>query len=98
MAITRRVLKPDTVLETVAVTSLVTYDFYRSYVNPNATGERLVLVSHIAVVGFALLAACIAVGLCYAGFSVTFIVTAIGILIDGRIWPGLRISPKANAR
>lgn len=70
--------------ETVAVTSLVTYDFYRSYVNPTATGERLVFVSHIAVAGFGLLTAGIAVGLCYAGFSVTFIVTAIGIIIDGQ--------------
>ncbi|KAL6364452.1 hypothetical protein LRP88_01853 [Fusarium phalaenopsidis] len=68
--------------ETVAVTSLVTYDFYRSYINPEATGERLVFISHIAVVSFGLLTACVAVGLTYAGFSVTFIVTAIGILID----------------
>ncbi|KAH7133043.1 Sodium:solute symporter family-domain-containing protein [Dactylonectria estremocensis] len=73
--------------ETVAVTSLVTYDFYRSYINPNATGERLVFISHIAVVGFGLLTASIAVGLCYAGFSVTFIVTAIGILTDGAVIP-----------
>lgn len=70
-------------VETVAVTSLVTYDFYRSYINPEATGERLVFISHIAVVSFGLLTACVAVGLTYAGFSVTFIVTAIGILIDG---------------
>ncbi|KAM6509842.1 hypothetical protein FALCPG4_017482 [Fusarium falciforme] len=73
--------------ETVAVTSLVTYDFYRSYVNPEATGERLVFISHIAVVSFGLLTACVAVGLTYAGFSVTFIVTAIGILIDGAVIP-----------
>ncbi|EEU37119.1 uncharacterized protein NECHADRAFT_97322 [Fusarium vanettenii 77-13-4] len=73
--------------ETVAVTSLVTYDFYRSYINPEATGERLVFISHIAVVSFGLLTACVAVGLTYAGFSVTFIVTAIGILIDGAVIP-----------
>ncbi|KAJ3456530.1 hypothetical protein MRS44_016553 [Fusarium solani] len=74
-------------VETVAVTSLVTYDFYRSYINPEATGERLVFISHIAVVSFGLLTACVAVGLTYAGFSVTFIVTAIGILIDGAVIP-----------
>lgn len=70
--------------ETVAVTSLVTYDFYRSYINPNATGKQLIFVSHIAVVAFALVAASISVGLVYAGTSVTFIVTAIGIIIDGK--------------
>lgn len=70
--------------ETVAVTSLVTYEFYRSYINPEATGKQLVFVSHIAVVAFGLIAAAIAVGLVYAGTSVSFIVTAIGIVIDGK--------------
>ncbi|EMR69131.1 putative urea active transporter protein [Eutypa lata UCREL1] len=73
--------------ETVAVTSLVTYDFYRSYINPEATGKQLVFVSHIAVVAFGLIAAAIAVGLVYAGTSVSFIVTAIGIVIDGAVIP-----------
>ncbi|KPM46492.1 Urea active transporter [Neonectria ditissima] len=36
---------------------------------------------------FGLLTACVAVGLTYAGFSVTFIVTAIGIIIDGAVIP-----------
>jgi urea-proton symporter len=70
--------------EVVAVTSLATYDFYRSYVNPSATGKQLFLVSHIAVVGFGLITATIAVGLVYAGTSVSFIVTAVGIIIDGK--------------
>ena len=69
--------------EIVAVSSLITYDFYRSYINPAATGRQLVLISHTAVIVFGLLVACIATGLCYSDFSVSFIVTAIGILIDG---------------
>lgn len=72
-------------LEIVAVTSLVTYDFYRSYVDPGATGKQLLFVSHIAVVGFGLVTAAIAIGLVYAGTSVSFIVTAIGIIIDGKV-------------
>ena len=66
------------------MSSLVTYDFYRSYINPAATGKQLLRVSHLVVTGFGLLVASVAVGFCYAGFSVTFIVTAIGILIDGK--------------
>ncbi|KAJ5902331.1 hypothetical protein N7495_002859 [Penicillium taxi] len=73
--------------ETVAVTSLVAYDFYRAYINPSATGKKLIFVSHIAVVVFSLLVAAVAVGLCYADFSVSFIVTAIGIIIDGAVIP-----------
>ncbi|KAH8649908.1 Sodium:solute symporter family-domain-containing protein [Xylariales sp. PMI_506] len=73
--------------EIVAVTSLVTYDFYRSYINPEAKGKQLLFVSHIAVIAFGLVTAAIAVGLVYAGTSVTFIVTAIGIVIDGAVIP-----------
>jgi len=68
--------------EPVAVTSLITYDFYRSYINPKATGKQLIWVSNISVSAFGLIVAVIAVGFCYAGVSVTFIVTAIGIIID----------------
>ena len=69
--------------EIVAVTGLITYDFYRSYINPQATGKQLIWVSHVSVFGFGLVVAAVAVGFCFAGFSVTFIVTAIGIIIDG---------------
>ncbi|KAJ0415136.1 Sodium:solute symporter family-domain-containing protein [Aspergillus carlsbadensis] len=73
--------------ETVAVTSLVTYDFYRAYIKPTATGKELIFVSHVAVVVYSILVALVAVGLCYAHFSVSFIVTAIGIIIDGAVIP-----------
>lgn len=65
------------------MTSLITYDFYRAYIKPEATGKELIFVSHIAVVVYSVVVACVAVGLCYANFSVSFIVTAIGIIIDG---------------
>ncbi|KAL4878124.1 Sodium:solute symporter family-domain-containing protein [Aspergillus karnatakaensis] len=73
--------------ETVAVTSLVTYDFYRAYIKPSASGKELIFVSHVAVVVYSILVALVAVGLCYAHFSVSFIVTAIGIIIDGAVIP-----------
>ena len=76
--------------ETVAVTSLITYDIYRTYINPSAAGKQILLVSHVTVVVFSVVVALVAVGLCYAKFSVSFIVTAIGIVIDGmskRSWP-----------
>ncbi|KAL3481042.1 Sodium:solute symporter family-domain-containing protein [Aspergillus californicus] len=73
--------------ETVAVTSLITYDFYRAYINPSATGKELIFVSHVAVIVYSIIVACVAVGLCYANFSVSFIVTAIGIIIDGAVIP-----------
>ncbi|KUJ13090.1 Na+/solute symporter [Mollisia scopiformis] len=73
--------------ETVATAALLTYDFYQAYINPQATGEQLVRFSHYVVVGFGLFASAIAVGFNHAGFSVTFLVTAIGIIVDSAIIP-----------
>jgi len=47
--------------ESIAVSSLVAYDIYREYINPEATGKQILLVSRIVVVVF---------GLCMGGFSI----------------------------
>ncbi|KAL4928083.1 uncharacterized protein BDV17DRAFT_292102 [Aspergillus undulatus] len=73
--------------ETVAMTNLTTYDFYPAYIRPTASGKELIFVSHVAVVVYSILVSCVAVGLCYANFSVSFSVTAIGIIIDGAVIP-----------
>ena len=73
--------------ETVATAALATYDIYKAYVNPDASSKQLVRVSHIAVIGFGLLTPCIAVGFNHAGFSVNYLITAIGIFVDAAIVP-----------
>lgn len=60
---------------------------YKAYINPNATGKQLLRFSEFAAIGFAILAAAIAVGLNHAGFSVGFLTTAIGIFVDSAIIP-----------
>lgn len=47
--------------ESIAVSSLVAYDIYREYINPEATGKQILLVSRVVVVVF---------GLCMGGFSI----------------------------
>jgi len=47
--------------ESIAVSSLVAYDIYREYINPEATGKQILMVSRIVVVVF---------GLCMGGFSI----------------------------
>lgn len=71
----------------VATAALVTYDVYKSYINPGATSAQLVRVSHYTVVGFGVLAASIAVAFNHAGFSVTYLITLIGILVDSAVIP-----------
>ncbi|KAM0558127.1 hypothetical protein ACHAPJ_005294 [Fusarium lateritium] len=73
--------------ETVAVTALVTYDVYKAYQNPNANSNQLVRVSHFTVVGFGLFVSAVAVGFNHAGFSVNYLITAIGIFVDSAIIP-----------
>ncbi|KAL2689029.1 hypothetical protein Neosp_003080 [[Neocosmospora] mangrovei] len=73
--------------ETVATAALVTTDIYKTYINPEAESRRLVRVSRIVVVAFGLLVSCIAVGFNHAGFSVNYLITAIGIFVDSAIIP-----------
>merc|ERR1712160_158190 len=40
--------------ESIAVSSLVAYDIYREYINPEATGDQILFVSRIMIVGFGL--------------------------------------------
>jgi len=73
--------------ETMATAGLLTYDFYQAYINPQATGRQLIRFSHTIVVGFGLVVAAIAVGLNHAGFSVNYLTTVIGIIVDSAIVP-----------
>ncbi len=40
--------------------TLLTFDFYRKYVDPDASERKLILVGRLCIVGFVLIAACIA--------------------------------------
>ncbi|RDW60681.1 sodium symporter [Coleophoma cylindrospora] len=73
--------------ETVATTALLTYNLYQSYINPKATGKQLLRFSNFIVPSFAIVAASIAVGMNHAGFSVSFLITISGILVDSAIVP-----------
>jgi urea-proton symporter len=40
--------------ESIAVSSLIAYDVYREYMNPQATGEQILFVSRVVIVCFGL--------------------------------------------
>ncbi|KAL4779274.1 putative sodium/proline symporter [Aspergillus varians] len=73
--------------ETVATTALVTYNIYQAYINPKASGKQLLYFSHFITVGFAIFCSSIAVAFNHGGFSVDFLITAIGIFVDSVIVP-----------
>ncbi len=73
--------------ELIAVSSIVTYDLYRTYRNPTATGKQLVKVSRATIVAFGLGMGGLAVVLLGMGLSLGFVYLAMGILIGSAVVP-----------
>ncbi|KAK6198820.1 urea active transport protein [Scheffersomyces amazonensis] len=71
--------------ELIAVSTIFTYDIYRSYINPNATGKKLIWVSHLTVIGYAYIMAGFAIGLYYAGISMGYLYELMGVIIGGAV-------------
>jgi Na+/proline symporter len=73
--------------ELIAVSSLITYDVYRTYKNPNADGKTLLKVSRGTIVAFGLGMGGLAVVLLGMGLSLGFVYLAMGILIGSAVIP-----------
>jgi len=73
--------------ELIAVSSLITYDVYRTYSNPAATGKQLLKVSRSVIVAFGLGMGALAVVLLGMGLSLGFVYLAMGILIGSAVIP-----------
>jgi SSS family transporter len=73
--------------ELIAVSSLITYDVYRTYKNPEADGKTLLKVSRATIVAFGLGMGGIAVVLLGMGLSLGFVYLAMGILIGSAVIP-----------
>ncbi|KAI4921315.1 hypothetical protein J4E85_008660 [Alternaria conjuncta] len=73
--------------ELIAVSSIFTYDFYQTYVNPKATGKQLIYMSHTMVVGFAVVMAAWSTGLYYIGISMGYLYLLMGVIISSAVLP-----------
>ena len=73
--------------ELIAVSSLLTYDVYRTYKNPKATGKQLLKVSRTVIVIFGLGMGALAALLLSMGLSLGFVYLAMGILIGSAVIP-----------
>merc|ERR1719199_1452781 len=67
--------------ESIAVSSLVAYDIYRQYINPEATGEDIIRVSRYFIVGFGLFMGVFAVVLHAIGLGLGWVYLFMGIVI-----------------
>ena len=73
--------------ELIAVSSLVTYDVYRTYKNPKASGKKLLKVSRYTIIGFGIGMGGLAVILLSMGLSLGFVYLAMGVLIGSAVIP-----------
>ncbi|KAL2210279.1 urea active transporter [Sarocladium strictum] len=73
--------------ELIAVSSIATYDVYRTYFNPAASGKRLIWMSHTVMVIYAAIICCISIGLSENGISMGYLYVLMGVLISSAVIP-----------
>lgn len=73
--------------ELIAVSSIFTYDMYRTYFKPDASGKRLIWMSHCIVICYAIFIASFSVGLNYAGISMGYLYLMMGVIISSAVLP-----------
>jgi SSS family transporter len=86
--------------ELIAVSSLCTYDIYRTYINPKANGKQILIVSRTIVLLFGLFMGVLAILLNKAGVSLGWMYLAMGVFIGSAVMPVafLLLWNKANAK
>lgn len=73
--------------ELISVSSLCTYDIYRTYVNPDASGKSILRVSRAVILVFGCLMGLLAILLNKAGVSLGWMYLAMGVLIGSAVLP-----------
>jgi Na+/proline symporter len=73
--------------ESIAVSSLVAYDIYREYINPEATGDQILFVSRVVIVAFGLIMGALSILLFEIGLSLGWVYLFMGIVIGSAVVP-----------
>jgi len=73
--------------ELIAVSSLLTYDVYRAYFNPSATGEEIIRMSHITTVAFGIFMGVLASVLNNFGITLGYLYLLMGIIVAPAVIP-----------
>ncbi|PSS05239.1 solute symporter family transporter [Coniella lustricola] len=77
----------STSAELIAVSSLITFDVYKTYIKPTATSEQLVRVSHVGIVIYSVVLAAFCCMLNAVGINLTWILTVLGVIVGGAAIP-----------
>lgn len=73
--------------ELISVSSIVTYDIYKTYINPKASGKKLIMVSHSVVFIFSFVMSGFSIGLYYIGIGMGYLYLLMGVIISAAVIP-----------
>jgi len=73
--------------EAIAVSSLVSYDIYREYINPDATGDQILKLSQAVIVVFCVLMGVLSAILFNMGLGLGWVYLFMGIVIGSAVIP-----------
>lgn len=73
--------------ESIAVSSLVAYDIYREYFNPEATGKQILFVSRVVIVVFGLVMGAFSIALNEMKLNLGWVYLFMGIVIGSAVAP-----------
>lgn len=71
--------------ELIAFSSVTTYDIFRTYIKPNASGKQLVFAAHVSVISFGIMMAVIATILNYVGVTTGWLLSFLGIILTPEV-------------
>ncbi|MCJ1258802.1 urea active transporter [Lignoscripta atroalba] len=77
----------STSAELIAVSSLLTFDIYKTYINPSATSKRLVKISHYSIILYAVVLAVFCCILNAVNVNLTWLLTVLGVIVGGASIP-----------
>lgn len=73
--------------ESIAVSSLVAYDIYREYINPEATGKQILWVSRVVIVAFGIFMGLFSIALNEMGLNLGWVYLFMGVMIGSAVIP-----------
>lgn len=73
--------------ECIAVSSLISYDIYRTYFKPSATGKDILFVSRVGVVFWAMMMAVASIALNYMGLGLGWVYNFMAIALGSAVVP-----------
>ncbi|RDW79313.1 sodium:solute symporter family protein [Aspergillus mulundensis] len=71
----------------IAVSSILTFDIYKTYIKPSATPQQLIFVSHIMICVFGVVMACVACLWNGIGIDLGWLFLVMGLLVGGAVFP-----------